>query len=72
MCVLEVRFPVPSLSVMRPYRGVSRSPELPLVLSTAGNAALCHFVLQCHCLLSQSSQFCSHNPLCFFSWCPPC
>jgi hypothetical protein len=28
MCVLEVRFPVPSLSVMRPYRGVFRTPEL--------------------------------------------
>jgi len=34
---------------------------------TANCTALCHKVQLCHYFVSQSSEFCCHNPLCCFS-----
>jgi hypothetical protein len=39
---------------------------------TANGTALCHFMQLYHYFMSQSSEFCHHNPLCCFSTCVCC
>jgi hypothetical protein len=49
---------------MRMYQ---KFPDWPLGARTANGTALCHYVQLYHYYVSQSNEFCRHNPLCYFS-----
>jgi hypothetical protein len=49
------------------YGSVSRFPNWSPGARTANDTALCHWVQLYRYLVSQSSEFCRHNPLCCFS-----
>jgi hypothetical protein len=42
-------------------------PDWPPGVRTANGTALCHYVQLYRYIVSQSSEFCLHNPLCYFS-----
>jgi hypothetical protein len=46
---------------------IQKFPDWPLGARTANGTALCHWVQLYRYFVSQSSEFCRHNPLCFFS-----
>jgi hypothetical protein len=46
---------------------IQKFPEWLPGARTAKGAALCHWVQLYHYFVSQSSEFCRHNPLCCFS-----
>jgi hypothetical protein len=45
---------------------IQKSPDWPLRARTANGAALCHLVQLYRYSVSQSSEFCRRNPLCYF------
>jgi hypothetical protein len=42
-------------------------PDGPPGARTANGTALCHYIQLCRYFVSQSIEFCNHNPLCCFS-----
>jgi hypothetical protein len=65
---------VKSLSVLFWNEGITatreciqRFPDWPPRARTVNGTALCHKMQLCRYFLSQSSEFCCHNPLCCFS-----
>jgi hypothetical protein len=46
---------------------IQKFPDWPPGARTANGIALCHYVQSYRYLVSQSSEFCPHNPLCCFS-----
>jgi hypothetical protein len=48
-------------------RCIQKFPDWPLGARTANGTALCQQVQLYRYFMSQSSEFCSHNPLCYFS-----
>jgi hypothetical protein len=46
---------------------IQKFPDWPPRTRAANGTALCHYVQLYHCFVSQSSEFCRHNPLCCFS-----
>jgi len=47
---------------------IQKFPDWPPGARTANGTALCHYVQLYRCyFVSQSSEFCRHNPLCCFS-----
>jgi hypothetical protein len=62
----------PVASFCHPYftfvRGcIQKFPDWPPGMKTANGTALCHCVQLYRYFMSQSSEFCRHNPLCCFS-----
>jgi hypothetical protein len=46
---------------------IQKFPDWPLGARTANGTALCHYVQFYRYFVSQSKEFCLHNPLCCFS-----
>jgi hypothetical protein len=46
---------------------IQKFPDWPPGARTANGKALCHYVQLYRCFVSQSSEFCRHDSLCFFS-----
>jgi len=51
---------------------IQKFPDLPPGARTANDTALFHKVQFYRYFVSQSSEFCRHNPLCCFSTCVHC
>jgi len=47
-------------------RCIQKFPDWPPGARTANGTVLCHRLQLYHSFVSQSSEFCSHNPLCCF------
>jgi hypothetical protein len=63
----------PVRRVLLRYEGVSKKfPDWPSGARTANGAALCHQVQLYRYFVSQSTEFCRHNPLYCFSTCVYC
>jgi hypothetical protein len=51
---------------------IQKFPDWPPGARIANGTALCHYVQLYRYFVSQSSEFCCHNPLCCFSTCVYC
>jgi hypothetical protein len=58
-----------SFSGMDIRRCIQKFPDWPPGARTANGTTVCHYVQLYRYLVSQSSEFCRHNPLCCFSTC---
>jgi hypothetical protein len=55
------------LRIRRSTRCIQKFPDWPPGARTANGTALCYYVQFYCCFVSQSREFCHHNPLCYFS-----
>jgi hypothetical protein len=46
---------------------MQKFPDWPPGARTVNGIALCHWAHSYHYFVNQSSEFCRHNPFCFFS-----